>query len=123
MDIKRIDSWLVKGFDGITNLVIQRSQNPLPRSLLLRLQASLLNMETAVKQSRDIEPTLDSDIQLFELLLKLSHMLADRINADRGLDSSNMEQLNKYIATLKTAVERFYEQRSSSSKNLEQDHE
>jgi D-mannonate dehydratase len=109
MDIKRADSWLVKGFDGITNLIIQRSQKPASSELVQMLEAAMNNLEIVSGSVILRDSDLDADFQMFSTLLQLSHMLLARVQADKSFDESNIESLRGYMATLRKALERFHE--------------
>lgn len=109
MDIKRTDSWLVKGFDGVTNLIIQRSQNPASKELVGVLEEALCNLEiVSGTVSMDL-PTITADQQMFSLLLQLTKMLLARVRADKGFDRANIDALRGYMTTLRTALQRFRE--------------
>jgi uncharacterized protein YfkK (UPF0435 family) len=114
MDIKRADSWLVKGFDGIANLIIQRSQKPASSELVQMLEAAMNNLEIVNGSVILRDSDLDADFQMFSTLLQLTNMLLARIRADKSFDRANIESLRGYMATLQKALDRFHEHENTT---------
>lgn len=122
----RIDSWLVKGFDGVAGLVIQRSHSQADTEHVIMLEQSILNLDLAISDAEAKEPVIqDTDAQMFPLLLQLTKMLLARVRADKSLDRANIVALQGYVATLKMALTRLheYELVSSRPEGLERNHE
>ena len=122
----RIDSWLVKGFDGVAGLIIQRSNTEANTEHVVMLEQAILNLDLVISDAEAREPQIqDTDAQLFPLLLQLSKMLLTRVRADKSLDRANIVALQGYIATLKMALTRLneYELVSSRPEGLERNHE
>jgi hypothetical protein len=122
----RIDTWLVKGFDGVAGLVIQRSQSKAETKHVLMLEEAILNLDRAVSLAEAQSPRIEeTDAQMFPLLLQLTKMLLARVRADESLEKANIVALQGYIGTLKMALTRFneYELMPSSPEGLERNHE
>lgn len=109
-DVKRVDAWLCKGFDGMCNLVIQRSsQGKIPHDQLLMLDEAITSLDAACVQVGSKEPTLCGDKHMFQLLLQLSKILLARVSEDNGIDGQSIMLVREYIKTLRRAILRFQE--------------
>lgn len=102
MDVRRIDAWLVKGFDGVTNLVTQRAAHRMPTDQLKEICDILQGVIDSA--STEKLPTLDFDDQLFSTLRALAQLFVLRVQADRHIDSDVLAQLQEYTNTLKKGL-------------------
>lgn len=121
-DLKRVDAWLIKGFEGMCNLVIQRSsQGKIAHDQLLMLDESIISLNAACVKVGSKEPTLCGDKHMFSLLLHLSKILLARVSEDSGIDGQSILLVREYIKTLRKALLRFQEleQCATCAENLE----
>lgn len=122
VELKRIDSWFTKGFEGITNLMIGRSQSAVRAEHAKMLEQAISNLKLAIsigfkKPKEDL-----ADDHMFPMLLQLSNMLLARVSSDESLDRASVDAVKGYIGSLETALSRFYELGSSRTESLERDH-
>lgn len=119
----RVDAWLIRGFERITDLVIQRSaQGSLKPELRVVLETAIGNLKTTLHLAESrYEPTIHADDLMFPLLLELTAMLLSRVRADKSLDGACVKSVAGYLATLETALARFHdhELRDGSTKSVE----
>ena len=121
VELKRIDTWFTKGFEGITNLLIGRSTSAIKVEHRKMLEQSILNLKISIEIGRK-KPKEDlADDHMFPMLLQLSTMLLARVRSDESLDGASVDAVRGYIKTLETALGRFNEFGSSRTEGLERD--
>jgi hypothetical protein len=106
----RFDGWMVKGLDGITNMLLERASvsTPVQQHWLESLQNDLSRLERVLENSypTQAEPT---DSAIFEGVHFLVLLIHNRINEQGigGLYESEKGKLKEYVQRIKVALTRF----------------
>lgn len=104
----RMDTWLVKGFDGLCDRFLSRSNEDTPsEKVVLALERLLKQIDYAIKDDRT-SITEKVDELLIDCATTMGDLLMRRI-LDSGLGNLSPDRkrdLNKYRADLMTALRR-----------------
>lgn len=104
---QRLDSWLVKGFDGASQFAIDRtSQEKKPeQSHLNALAETIQNIEETLANP-DCGTMEQLDNYLFPQMLQFSQILVARAREVGGLGLTDRDNLSTYLDRLRKARER-----------------
>lgn len=107
---ERADHWATKGFDGITDLILDRSnlEKPVEENQFASLDKVIRLLEECLRVKRDAT-TQSLDNFLFQGLEMLTFFLHRRVfeMGLGGLDGNQKERISVAINNLKIARERF----------------